>query len=100
MFLPAAKRVVDDQGDGDQEHRPPGDDEGVAEECEDQAGDPEEDVADVQEGDEVVDAGNGLGDDPWLVLGWVRVDPLEHAAGPPGALAHEVAESGGHGGGR
>src|SRR6185312_4324694 len=64
--LPAPQEEEDHQRHGEQQHRPPADDDGVAEEQQDQAGYPHEDDADVEEGHEVVDSGDELGEHAWL----------------------------------
>jgi hypothetical protein len=81
-LLPAAQEAVDDQGDGDHQHRPPGEDQRVAGDEQDHARNPEEDVTEVQHRDEVVDAGHELGQHARLVARGVAVQALEHAARP------------------
>src|SRR6476661_5392965 len=54
-FLPAAKEPEDQERDREQEHRPPAEDQRVAEQEEDHSGHPKEDQPDVQEWHEVVD---------------------------------------------
>ena len=90
--LPALEEPEDEEGDREQEHRPPAEDQWVAEDEEDDSGHPEEDDADVEAGDEVVDAGDQLREDARLPRGWMRAEAFEHAACPAGALAEEDVE--------
>src|SRR5688572_12771261 len=85
-LLPAAQEAVDRQGDRDHQHRYPRHDQRVAEDEQDQAGDPEEDEADVQQRDQVVDPGDELGQHAGLACGWGGPEALEHASSPAGAL--------------
>ena len=90
--LPAFEEAENGEGDGKEEHRPPAEDERVAEDEEDHAGYPEEDDADVEQGDEVVDAGDELREDAGLVAGRVGAEPFEHPPRPAGALAQKPIE--------
>ena len=67
---------------GKQEHRPPAEDQRVAEEEEDDSGQPEEDDADVEERDEVVDPGDELREDARLSGRWMGSEAFEHPACP------------------
>ena len=91
--LPALHEAEDRDGDRQEEHGPPAEDQRVAEEEEDDSGQPEENDADVEERDEVVNPGDELGKDARLSRGWMGSEAFEHPTGPTGALAQQPIES-------
>ena len=90
--LPTLQETEDGERDREQEHRPPAEDQWVAEEEEDDSRNPEEDDADVEARDEVVDPGDQFREDAWLCGRWMHAEPFEHAARPAGALVQEDAQ--------
>ena len=67
---------------------------GMPEGGQNEAGNPHEAVADVEQRDEQVDAGDETREDPPLPPRRDGADGLDHAARPPGPLAHEVRDLG------
>ncbi len=84
------RKAEDGKRDGQEEHRPPAHDQRIAEDEEDHSRHPEEDEAEVEEGHEVVDAGDVLRENAGLLAWRVRPQHLEHAACPARSLAHEA----------
>jgi hypothetical protein len=80
--LPPLQEAEDGERDREQEHRPPPEDQGVADEEEDHSWYPEADDPDVEERDEVVDPRDELREQPSLLRGWMRAEAFEHSACP------------------
>ena len=91
--LPSLQEAEDGKRDRKEQHRPPGEDQRVAEEEKDDPWNPEEDDSDVEERDEVIDPGHELCEDAGLRPRGMHVKALEHPACPARALTQETTQS-------